>query len=399
MRPVRHGAVLVRAPQIVVSFAPLVVITDGAVVVRDEVVEWAGRAEVTPPGPYDEVIDVRGAVLPGLVEALVHLTFDAGSDDPVSRLLDADSDQRQQTVLENGRRFLAQGVTTVRDLGAPAGAMGRVMADILAGTVLAPTIVAADQPLTRRGGHAWSYGIQVESVDDVKAAVGTVSGRGARVVKVMLTGGRMTPGTHPEVVEFAPDLLRAVVDAAHAQSMTVAAHCLSTPGIRAALAGGVDTIEHGTFIDPGGAACSEDDARRLADEIAAAGSFVCPTINTGFQGRHPIPFDQRIHWVRLMHQAGVRVIAGNDQGIPGLPPDLYHGVLAAFEAADMSRPAVLHAATAGAAEAIGGGKGAGTLRVGAVADLVGVDGDPMLDLTALHDPRLVMSRGRVVVAT
>lgn len=388
---------LVTAARVITSLQPLNVITDGAVGIRDGRIDWVGPIAETRRGDYSQVIRVGGAVLPGLVDAHVHLCFDAGQEKPDGPLLGNNPEQLRQVILRNGSRLLASGVTSVRDLGSRAGSVLSVGTDIAHGRVTGPTVVAADQPLTRRRGHAWSYGMEIGSTAEATASVRLLAARGVGVVKVMITGGRMTLGTDPEAVEFPPTLLRAVVDTAHAEQLPVAAHCLSAAGIRAALTAGVDTLEHCTFIDLGGQACSEGDAVRLADAIADAGAYVCPTINVHYPGRHPISFEQRLHWVRLLHRAGVRLIVGNDIGIPGLPPELYLGALLALEAAGMSRPEVLHAATALPAQAMGVERSVGTLRPGARADLVGVSGDPLSDLETLRKPTVVVARGRCVV--
>lgn len=386
---------LITADKVIISFDPVRVIADGGVGVRDGRIEWVGSLEQTPAQRYQQRLDVSGTILPGLIDAHVHLSFDSTQDDPVTHAVDLPPDALRATIADNAARLLRSGVTTVRDLGSPAGSALQFGASVEQGAATGPTVIASDQPLTRTRGHLWAFAKQIDSVHDADAAVADLVARGAKVIKVMVTGGRMTAGTCPEAVEFRPDLLATVVTRAHTEGVTVAAHTLATDGIRAAVAAGVDTIEHCTFIEPDGTPCSESSSAELAAQIADAGIYVCPTLNSVYdrENPHPIHFDQRAGWVRALFDHGAKIILGNDTGIPGLPPELYWGGLEALELAGMSPEAVLHAATHVPAAAMGIAGEAGTLAPGLRADLLAVDGDPLQDLRHLQKPTMVMARG------
>ncbi len=390
---------LVTTEKVITSFDPPSTIADAAIGVRDGLIDWVGPKDAAPVDRYEQIVRLPGTALPGLVDAHVHLSFDPDVADPISDALDSVRARVTQTIESNGRRFLERGVTTVRDLGSMRGVVLEAGRGLGKGRWLGPRIVAADQPITRPQGHAWRIGIQSDSVTSAQAAVRDLFDRGAGVVKIMVTGGRMTVGTDPLTVEFPSQLIAAVVDAAHDVGLSVAAHCLSVAGIRAALSAQVDSIEHGTFIGPNGLGCDEETVERLAQEIAQSGTYLCPTINADYPGRHPIPFEQRLRWVNILHRAGVKVIVGNDTGIPGLPPDLYPGALRALESAGMNSAQVLHSATALASQALGLGRDSGTLAPGLAADLIVVEGDPLADLRVLSVPALVMVGGRTVAGS
>ncbi|MYU12129.1 amidohydrolase family protein [Streptomyces sp. SID8361] len=390
---------LVTTDKVITSFDPPRTMAGAAIGVRDGLIDWVGPKDAAPADRYEQIVRLPGTALPGLVDAHVHLSFDPDVADPISDALDSVRARVTQTIESNGRRFLERGVTTVRDLGSMRGVVLEAGRGLGRGTWLGPRIVAADQPITRPQGHAWRIGIQSDSATSARAAVRDLFDRGAGAVKIMVTGGRMTVGTDPLSVEFPSHLIAAVVDAAHEVGLNVAAHCLSVAGIRAALSAQVDSIEHGTFISPNGLGCDEETVERLAQEIAQSGTYLCPTINADYPGRHPIPFEQRLHWVSILHRVGVKVIVGNDTGIPGLPPDLYPGALRALESAGMSSAQVLHSATALACQALGLGRNSGTLAPGLAADLIVVEGDPLADLRALSAPALVMVGGRTVAGS
>lgn len=387
---------LLFARRVISSFEPLVEVVDGAVGIRDGRIDWVGAAHAAQTANYDSILDLETAtVIPGLVDAHVHLTFNAAND-PIADSLSQSLPQQLGVVLANAELFLQSGVTTVRDLGSARGSVLTARAAIESGAVVGPTLIAADQPLTRPQGHLWALGLEVGNELEAGKAIEDLASRGADVCKIMVTGGRMTPGTDPDAVEVDISLLTSMVEFAHAAGLTVAAHCLSTGGIKAAAEGGVDTIEHGTFIDPGYLAHDERKTVEIAKRLAGAGIAVCPTLNTRHVNENPMSFEQRGRWVQLLHENGVSIIVGNDTGIPGLTPDLYAGGPEAIERAGLSRTAVLHAATAAPAIAMGRGSQVGTLDPGKRADLVALPGNPVDNLDHLSHPIAVIARGRAM---
>ncbi|WP_052206965.1 amidohydrolase family protein [Sinomonas humi] len=386
-------SVLITAAQVITSFDPPGVLPNSAVGVRNGRIDWVGNRHEASPEKYQQHLDVGGTIMPGLIDAHVHLAFDSQEADPVAHAVSISPEALNGTIADNAARFLRSGVTTVRDLGSPPGTVLEFGRSVQNGFAAGPTVIASDHPLTRPRGHLWAFGGQVDTVRGADSAVSHLAAAGAKVIKVMVTGGRMTAGTSPVAVEFRPDLLSAVVARAHAEGLSVAAHSLCAEGVRAAVAAGVDTIEHGTFIEADGTPSPEARAMELARQIADAGTFVCPTLHDAHP--HPISFEQRGQWVRTLWEQGARIILGNDTGIPGLPPEQYWGGIHALEMAGMSREAVLHAATGMPALAMGISAEVGGLAVGMRADLLVVDGNPIADLRHLQRPTLVMARGLI----
>src|SRR5262245_39354930 len=187
--------------------------------------------------------DGRGQFLaPGLIDAHVHLVW-RGDADPVASYHAMSFDERLVTARSNAEAALVAGITTVRDLGGPLELIAA--AATWAGTA---DVVASGPPITRPEGHLAIFGGACRTPDDARTVVRAAATAGARAIKVVLSGGGMTPGSRPAIVELPVDVARAAVDEAHASGLLVAAHCHATGAIELALEVGVDTIEHASFL-------------------------------------------------------------------------------------------------------------------------------------------------------
>ena len=216
---------------------PVVVIEGG--IIRDV---WAG-GRVPEALDGGTVIDLPGAtILPGLVDTHVHLVFDASAD-PVGSLARRRDDEAVAAMTAAGRAALRGGVTTIRDLGdycyLSLGLRGRP--DL-------PTIVAAGPPITTPGGHChYLGGAVVPTCESVRAAVREHASRGVDVIKIMASGGNLTPGSRQDLAQFPPEVLRAAADEAHRLGLPVTAHAHAVAAIADAVAAGVDGMEHVSF--------------------------------------------------------------------------------------------------------------------------------------------------------
>ncbi|GAA4226978.1 imidazolonepropionase-like amidohydrolase [Streptosporangium album] len=371
-------------------------VDDATVLVEDDRISWVGPAAGAPPHEQAAVVDLGGRVLfPGLMDAHVHLAFDAGAD-PVASMLARDEQAQLDGMRLSARQLVESGVTFARDLGAPRGLSARIRDEIRNGTTPGPRLMVAGRPLTRPNGHCWFMGNEIDGPEQARAAVREEIEAGADLVKVMVTGGRMTPGTDPLRFEVSEAALAAIVDEAHRLGATVAAHALSTVGVRAAAAAGVDSVEHATFISPEGG--DGYDAAVVRD-LVSAGTGVCPTLGLAGAHAHPISLDVRGGWVTRLHAAGVPILAGTDSGIPRHPHvggvvDGLHGLVAS----GLSVRQALAAATEAGMRAAGLTE-AGAIRPGYLADLIAVDADPRSGVDALLDPPLVVAGGRIVKDT
>lgn len=369
---------------------PLVLI-DGERIVD---VDMTGAAEPPTGAQLVDLGDVT--LLPGLVDAHLHLALDASAD-PVGHLASVDDETLADEMLAAARRALQAGITTVRDLGDRSYLALQVRDRVARDPLSGPDVIAAGPPLTTPSGHCWFLGGETQGVDAVREAVRDHAERGADVIKVMATGGELTPGTRSHECQFAPAELRAAVAEAHRLGLPITAHAHCGEGIARALAAGFDGIEHATFLTAEGV--KGDPA--LIDALAAAQIPVSVTIGR-YPGTEPPPrmaaiLAQREPVVARMVQAGMRLLVTSDAGIA---PHRPHAVLP-FGVADAARvmgnAAALAAATAIAAAACGLGHRKGRVAAGYDADLLAVAGDPLAHVDALQRPVAVMHRGAWVL--
>jgi len=339
-------------------------------------------------------------LLPGLIDAHSHLCGNDGPD-ALDRLPGLSAYEIDQTVEAALAAQLAAGVTAVRDLGDHRWAVVDRHRDRPAG----PTVVAAGPPITSPGGHCAAMGGEASGIEELRAAVRERAERGADLVKIMTSGGVMTPGTDIRACQFSLEELRAVVDQAHQLGLPVTAHAHALAAVEQCVAAGVDGIEHCSFLTEQGMRTPP----RLAAAIAAAGIAVCPTLGHDMDAMAALPpallavaervgvsLEQRLAQVGELHAAGVSFVSGVDSGIN---PVKRHGLLptAIVELVTAGVPptTALASATSQAARACGLADRTGRLRAGLQADLLLVGGDPTTDITALRDTRMVASRGRV----
>jgi imidazolonepropionase-like amidohydrolase len=361
-----------------------VLIEDGNIVAVEH-----GASEA--PGDVDTVELGDATLLPGLIDPHVHLGFDA-SRDPVAQMR-ADSDAVLLLRMRHAaEKALAAGITTVRDLG-DRNYLGTVLRDwFRSGPEPGPEIIAAGPPVTVTGGHCWFMGGEADGELEVRRAVRAHVKAGADVLKIMATGGHMTHGTNPALPQFSVAEVRAAVDEAHRLGRAVTAHAHGPAGIAVVVEAGVDCIEHCSFRVDGGRAPDS----RLIEAIAARGIFVSPTVGTLGTGGALI--ESFLPILAEMHAAGVRLVASTDAGISPLKPHdvLPHGIVF-LTRAGLSNAEALTAATSVAAEACGVADRVGTIDIGKTADLLAVQGDPLRDISAIHNVRAVFRRGEPVV--
>jgi imidazolonepropionase-like amidohydrolase len=368
-------------------------VTDGAVVVDGDRVAWVGPerelAEHGYPAP-DDVVERYGdaTVLPGLIDAHVHLAFDGGAH-PVARMRAENDSQQTALMLASARQLLSVGVTTARDLGSRDYLNVDVRDAIAAGTVQGPRIVAAGPPITVTGGHCWFMGAEVDTVEEMRRMVRRHHKAGVDVVKVMSTGGNMTAGSAPWHAQFTTDELRAAVEEAHRLGKKVAAHAHGTEGIRRALDAGVDSLEHCSFQTEDGFGAADPE---LVARIAASPVAVSPTCNFRMPAFAELMPDRALALGEL-HRRGATIVASTDAGIDNTPHHGYVGGLEAMTTFGMTPRDVLAAATVVAARVLGVDDVTGALSPGLEADVVVVAGDPTRAVAALHDLRRVLTRG------
>lgn len=344
------------------------------------------------PAPADaSVIDVQSKwIIPGLIDAHVHtcLSPDMGSDGNERWLLIG---------ARNARTYLRAGVTTVRDVGAPAGLNIHLARAIDTGLIPGPRIIACGQHIAMTGGHLYWFGREADGEVEVRKAVREQLRAGAKVIKFMASGGAGNAADHEQQSELSEHEMAAGVAEARRAGVRTAAHAHTEEAICAALRAGVDTIEHATYLT--------DQVIDLLLEMDAA---VIPTVavyesiaaneelEDGFR-----QVGQRVSTARppYFHEAlqrGVRIGVGTDASVL-FPAGQIVVEMEAMAALGMTNWYVLHAATSVNATLLGRERDLGSIEPGKLADLVVLHDNPLDSLTNLRNIHAVIKEGEVIL--
>ncbi len=384
--------------------APLLVDGSGSEPVREAAlwlengrVAYAGPAAGLPAGAEEvRVLDLPGCtLLPGLVDVHVHLVASGGPD--LAADIPPSPAGRTVAAVANARRQLERGVTLVRDLGAPGDEAIVVGQAIEAGEIQGPRVVAAGPVVTMTGGHIPYLGRIADGPDGVRHAVRANAALGARCIKVVATGGVLTRGLDPREAAYTQAELDALVDEAHRLDLRVAAHAIGEGGVLASLRAGVDSVEHGMFLDSETIeALLAAGARYTPTFSAPHGILAGPAVPAWIKDRARPAAEAQTASFRAAAEAGVKVVAGTDAGTPDNPHGNVAREVAFMVEAGFDPLLALRAATGEAADLLGV-PDRGVLRPGAAADVLAVHGNAVADVGALTRPAAVFQDGRRVV--
>ncbi len=336
-------------------------------------------------------------VTPGLVNAHAHLEG-SGEPDMMGMIATTTRNQRLLRAVENARKSVEAGITTIRDVGSSNSIAQDVRDAIEEGRIPGPRMRAAGAVLCMTGGHGWPIGRAVDSPWDARKAVREQLWQGADCIKLIATGGVLTKGAVPGNAQLTPEELTAAIDEAHRHGLRVAAHAIGTQGIKNALRAGIDSIEHGTMLD--------DEA---IDLFKQRDVFLVPTLSAptcilahledGTQPEYIVKKARGLNEamlvnIRKAYDCGVRVAGGSDAGTPyNYHQDYAQEIELMWSLLGMTPQQALHAATNVAAELVGLHKG--IVAVGEPADLLLLRGDAGADVRALREPQCVLKNGRI----
>ncbi len=370
------------------------------VLIDGQRVAWVG-AHTRAPREARDARAVAGSgrtLTPGLVDCHVHLNFDGtGEFAEEMALLNASPMTAPIKSVANAARHLAAGVTTVRDLGGVGTC--ELAGAIDAGTVPGPRLVAAGRALTITGGHGHNivFARQVDGADAMRQAVREEIRGGATAIKVIATGGVLTPGIGATFTAFTPEELGAAVDEAHKWNRGVAAHAIGAEGITRSVTAGVDSVEHCVQLTgPTARRMVERGTFRGATLSAAFGMLDNPEGTPDYAlAKISSVIDDHERSSAIAVRAKVRQVCSTDAGTPFNPHGGAPLELARLVAWGMKPLDAMVAATSNGAELLRL-PDVGVVREGALADLVLYDADPLQDITALQVPRTVWKSGGVV---
>ena len=357
-------------------------------------------------GKKVEIIDAGDSyVLPGLIDAHLHLSF-SSSAQPLDQLYGDDEATVLLRMVRAAQMELRSGVTTVRDSGSKGMSILQLRDFIRRGELEGPDILAAGMPLTITGGHCNFCGLECDSREEAVKAVRLLCKQGVDYIKVMVSGGNMTPGSDSLIDQYDLDTLKAIVCEAHERGKKVSGHVHSVIGVENAVEAGFDTLEHCSFKTAEGADYREELAAKMREKHIAVNPAMGKAYVLPPEEAAPLP-DKVAMWgafqksrfdtTEAMYRAGVKIIAGTDAGCKNTRFDEFYLTLNLLhEKVHMTKEDVLLSATARAAGALGISHLAGAVEAGRQADLLFVKGNPLDNLLNLKQPEMVLKRGKRV---
>ncbi|MGE5600625.1 MAG: amidohydrolase family protein [Pseudomonadota bacterium] len=363
------------------------------------------------------IVDERGrTVMPGMTDVHVHLTQTSGTPWYAYFTKKYSVPYATTLGLTHALEMARGGFTTVRDLGGDASAVTAVRDAVAEGRFPGPRIRVSGDPLSIIGGHAdAATGLPPElaqavndahlspavctGVEQCQTAVRKLAAEGVDVIKIMATGGVLDPGAMGLEQHFSDAEMKGIVEAAHAMHLKVAAHAHGAQGILAATNAGVDSIEHGTFLDAKG-----------AQAMKAHGTYYSATLMafSGVQalmgsGKLPPESEAKARqtfavWgkgLNLAYRSGVKIALGTDSAVAPHNQANKELELMVTKGGMTPRDALI-AATKGGPDLLDISSETGTLDPGKSADLIAVEGDPLVDPTAVQRVGYVMVGGKPI---
>ena len=343
-------------------------------------------ARIAPAAEFEgfagKTVDLGDAtILPGLMDAHVHLVYGAEGN-PSMTIQSLTPGQIAMKAYQNARTSLAGGITAVRDCGGKDYIEFAVRDACNRRELLGPTILAAGRMICMTGGHGNRHGRVADGCDEVVKAVREQIHAGCDLIKIMATGGVMTPGVNPEDAHYTEEELRAGISEGHRFRKHAASHAQGAAGILNAVRAGVDSIEHGIFLDDEGLEAMLERGTRLVPTLAAVNNILRHA-NEGIPA-YAVEKSRRVaerhkQSIANFYKAGGKLVMGTDAGTPFNR----HGENA-LELAYMTEVGVapkdaIVAATENAADLFGLDD-RGRLVEGSAADLLAVKGDPVADI-------------------
>ncbi len=375
---------------------------DGTGAVHERATLVVRGSKISAVGPSRTLTIPKGArringrgltILPGLIDCHVHLCL-GGEADVVGAL---ESVHPSLTLLKSAsyaKATLDAGFTTVRDVGARDHSIFALKQAVDSGLLPGPRIIGAGLAICMIGGHARFIGQEVEGTEQVRQAVMEQIAAGAGVIKVIASGGVLTPGTSPDEAQMTMEELSAAVDAARQAEKKVAAHAHGASGMRNAILAGVRSIEHATLLDEEAGALMKRYGVYMVPTLSALATTAACRPSCGIPEsaldkakamtkRHKVSF-------KSAHQGGISIAMGTDAGTPFN----YHGEnaqeLERMVALGMTTMEAIVASTATAARLIGIQDLVGRLTRGMEADLVVLKGNPLQRIDVLRDRDKIM---------
>lgn len=354
-------------------------------------------------GDFEEVIDLAGKyVMPGLINAHTHIILDPFFK--IGGLSSVNATEQDPVVnsyiaIDNLKKSLKHGVTYIRDVGSAFDIDLKLSKLEKTNQIFAPGIIGSGPAIVMTGGHGCELGIESDGPDEVRKNARTNIKNGARSIKMMATGGVSIDGEKPTDVQLSVEEMKAGADEAHHKGYTACAHAQGTQGIKNAILAGVDSIEHGIYLDDEAIQMMLDKETYLVPTLIAPWAInQNPDILPAFM----VKKSQDVAAAHIVSigkaaKAGIKLVLGTDAGTPF--NDFENG--AAFELELMVNAGVtplqaLQAASVNAADLLRISDHAGSIETGKLADFLILENDPLADIKAVQEDKIVYKKGKKV---
>ncbi|NLY67783.1 MAG: amidohydrolase family protein [Tissierellia bacterium] len=370
-------------------------------IVEDKRISKIGKVDELQNIEGIEIVDLSGKyVMPGLINSHVHITLEPVGD-PFGLINSESHAKTTIRAVANLKKHLYSGTTFFRDLGAPAGLDFALRDAVNEGLIEGPQFLAAGKCITMTGGHGWSIGREADGVDELRKAAREQLKAGADLLKIMATGGVTTPGVEPGSPQLSMEEMKAAVEEAHKAGKKTASHAQGTQGIKNAILAGIDSIEHGIYLD--------DEAIELMikNDVYLVPTLVAPYFIVEYGTEAGIPqyavdkakavMDTHRESFAKAYKAGVKIAMGTDAGTPfnfhdGAPHELILMVKSGMSPMD-----AIVSSTKGSADCLGILDDYGTLESGKFADFLVLDDNPLDNLDTLFNINSVYKLGKKVI--
>lgn len=347
-----------------------------------------------------KVIDLDGKyIMPGMINCHVHIMLEPIGD-PISILKQQSTVQNTIMTINNLQKHLKSGVTFLRDLGGYNHIDLELKKCVDEGLIEGPNFLASGKLLTMTGGHGWQFGRECDGRDEVRKAAREQLKAGVDVIKIMATGGVMTPGVEPGSPQLTKEELEVAIQEAHKAGKRTASHAQGTTGIKNAILAGIDSIEHGIFLTDEIIELMIEKDVYLVPTLAAPYFIVEHGIDGGIPKfaveKSKRVMNSHLESFRKAKEAGVKIAMGTDAGTPFNLHDKSGYELKLMVEGGMTPMEAIVSSTKTAAELLGVDKNYGTLEEEKIADFIVLKENPLNNIETVLNIECVYKNGKLV---
>jgi len=375
------------------------IIEDAVFTVEDDKFNFVGNSE-KDVDDFDEVVNFGGkTVIPGLIDAHIHSLFDA-SGDPFGSLEAESASMITLKAANFMKKTLEAGIVAIRDMGGVDYLEMGLNEAIKSGLSKGPRMQLSGKLITMTGGHGHQFGREVDSPHEARKAAREQLKNGVDLIKIMATGGVMTEGVQPGAPQLTEEEMRAAIIEAHKAERKTATHAQGVEGIKNALRAGIDSIEHGIFLDDEAIELMVHNDVFLVPTLAAPYWIIDAGVEKGVPEfaveKSKAVIESHAKSFQKAREAGVKIAMGTDAGTPFNKHGKNKFEIKMMVENGMKPIEAIKAATMGGAELMELTDKLGSISEGKLADMVVVDGKPDQDIEDIYEVAEVYKEGKKV---